>query len=77
MKNIFYRAKQESEGIFKKIGFWGKIIAAVGAMLVAPPFGLTVIGGYLATIGVTAVAVSSQSVKPNQENEETKEEKTN
>lgn len=53
------RWKAETPNFWKKVQSIGITIGGLGAILIAPPIGLTVVGGYLITAG-SIIGVLSQ-----------------
>jgi hypothetical protein len=57
--NIIERFKAQTPNFWKKVQKVGITIGSLGAILIAPPIGLSVVGGYLITAG-SVIGVLSQ-----------------
>ena len=57
--NIIERFKAPTPKFWKKVQSIGIAIGGLGAILIAPPIGLSVVGGYLITAG-SIIGVLSQ-----------------
>jgi hypothetical protein len=57
--NIIERFKAPTPNFWKKVQKVGITIGSLGAILIAPPIGLSVVGGYLITAG-SVIGVLSQ-----------------
>ena len=57
--NIIQRFKAPTPNFWKKVQKVGITIGSLGAILIAPPIGLSVVGGYLITAG-SVIGVLSQ-----------------
>lgn len=57
--NIIDRFKAPTPNFWKKVQKVGITIGSLGAILIAPPIGLSVVGGYLITAG-SVIGVLSQ-----------------
>ncbi len=57
--NIIERFKAPTPNFWKKVQKVGITIGSFGAILIAPPIGLSVVGGYLITAG-SVIGVLSQ-----------------
>jgi hypothetical protein len=57
--NIIERFKAPTPNFWKKVQKVGITIGSLGAILIAPPIGLSVVGGYLITAG-SVIGILSQ-----------------
>jgi hypothetical protein len=57
--NIIERFKATTPNFWKKVQKVGITIGSLGAILIAPPIGLSVVGGYLITAG-SVIGILSQ-----------------
>ena len=66
--NIKERFKAPTPLFWKKVQTIGITIGGLGAILVAPPIGLSVVGGYLITAGSVIGVLSQLTVEDGQAN---------
>jgi hypothetical protein len=63
--NMKQRWNAKTPSFWKRIQTIGITIGGLGAILVAPPVGLTVVGGYLITAGSVIGVLSQLTVEDN------------
>ena len=64
--NIIERFKAPTPKFWKKVQKVGITIGGLGAILVAPPIGLSVVGGYLITAGSIIGVLSQLTIEDGQ-----------
>jgi hypothetical protein len=66
--NIIERFKAPTPNFWKRVQRIGITIGSLGAILIAPPIGLSVVGGYLITAGSVIGVLSQLTVENGQTN---------
>jgi hypothetical protein len=66
--NIKQRFKAPTPNFWKRVQAIGITIGGLGAILIAPPIGLSVVGGYLITAGSVIGVLSQLTVENGQTN---------
>ena len=62
LKNLKNRWNAPTPNFWKKVQSVGIVIGGLGAVFVAPPFGLTLIGGYMVAVGSVAGVLSQLTI---------------
>jgi len=62
LKNLKNRWLAPTPNFWKKVQSVGIVIGGLGAVIVAPPFGLTLVGGYMVAVGSVAGVLSQLTV---------------
>ena len=62
MKKLINRWNAPTPNFWKKVQSIGIVIGGLGAVFVAPPFGFTVVGGYMVAVGSVASVLSQLTV---------------
>ncbi len=68
MNNLIKRWKSPTPKFWKKVQEVGVMIGSLGLVLVTPPVGLTVIGGYMITAGSIVGILSQLTIDDNATN---------
>ena len=62
LKNLKNRWLATTPNFWKKVQSVGIVIGGLGAVFVAPPFGLTLVGGYMVAVGSVAGVLSQLTI---------------
>lgn len=62
MKKLVNRWNAPTPNFWKKVQSIGIVIGGLGAIFVAPPFGFTLVGGYMVAVGSVASVLSQLTV---------------
>ena len=62
LKNLKNRWLAPTPNFWKKVQSVGIVIGGLGTVFVAPPFGLTLVGGYMVAVGSVAGVLSQLTI---------------
>ena len=62
LKNLKNRWNAPTPNFWKKVQSVGIVIGCLGAVFIAPPFGLTLVGGYMVAVGSVAGVLSQLTI---------------
>jgi hypothetical protein len=62
LKNLKNRWNAPTPNFWKKVQSVGIVIGGLGAVFIAPPFGLTLAGGYMVAVGSVAGVLSQLTI---------------
>ena len=62
LKNLKNRWLAPTPNFWKKVQSIGIVIGGLGAVFIAPPFGLSLVGGYMVAVGSVAGVLSQLTI---------------
>ena len=62
LKNLKNRWNAPTPNFWKKVQSVGIVIGGLGAIFIAPPFGLSLVGGYMVAVGSVAGVLSQLTI---------------
>ena len=62
LKNLKNRWNAPTPNFWKKVQSVGIVIGGLGAVFIAPPFGLSLVGGYMVAVGSVAGVLSQLTI---------------
>ena len=62
LKNLKDRWNAPTPNFWKKVQSVGIVIGGLGAVFIAPPFGLSLVGGYMVAVGSVAGVLSQLTI---------------
>ena len=62
LRNLKNRWNAPTPNFWKKVQSVGIVVGGLGAVFIAPPFGLTLVGGYMVAVGSVAGVLSQLTI---------------